>query len=288
MKSFKLTLEGPWFKGNLHLHTTRSDGRLDLAAVTRKYAAAGYDFIAVTDHWKTYCANGARHPLVVLNGIELDGHDAQGSYFHVVALGLRQPLQENGLLLDAMAQAREQGALLIWAHPYWTGNRVAEALRHDFDGLEIYNHASQCEIGKGYASAYWDVLLETRPGVLGLAVDDAHFSPRSGCWNGGWVSVDAAACTREAILGALRRRRFYASQGPAIHRLEIADNWLAIETSPIRCARLVGPRHKGTWIHQDHDFQRAEFRLPTDWAFIRVEIEDAGRRKAWTNALGPV
>ena len=94
------------------------------------------------------------------------------------------------------------------------------------------------------------------------------------------------ACTREAILGALQRRRFYASQGPAIERLAVVDNWLSVETSPIRCARLVGPRHQGQWIHQNHDFRRVQFRLPSDWAFIRLEIEDADRKIAWTNALG--
>jgi hypothetical protein len=286
MADFNLNLEGPWHKGNLHLHTTRSDGKLDLETVARRYAGAGYDFIAVTDHWKSYCANGEHQPLLILNGVELDGHDAQGSYFHVLALGLSQALQENGLLLDAMTQARQQGALLIWAHPHWTGNRAAEGLRHDFDGLEIYNHTSQCEIGKGYAAPYWDAVLETRPGFLGIAVDDSHFSPQSGFWNGGWVAVDAPACTREAILDALRRRRFYASQGPSIERLVVADNWLSVETSPIRCARLVGPRHKGQWICHDHDFRRAEFRLPPDWAFIRLEIEDADRHIAWTNTLG--
>ncbi|MDJ0883679.1 MAG: DUF3604 domain-containing protein [Desulfobacterales bacterium] len=286
MTTRALKMEGPWHKGNLHLHTNRSDGRLALASVAEKYAAAGYDFIAITDHWKSYCTNGEQQPLMILNGVELDGHDTLGCYFHVLALGLARPLPENGLLLDAMAEARDQGALLIWAHPHWTGNQAAEALPHDFDGLEIYNHSSQCEIGKGYATSHWDTVLENRPDFLGIAVDDAHFQPRSGFWDGGWVSVCAPECSRAAILDALRRRHFYASQGPRIDRLVVKDNWLGIDTTPIRCARLVGPRHRGKWIHHAHDFRRAEFQMPTDWSFVRLEIEDACGKQAWTNPLG--
>ena len=40
MTTRALKMEGPWHKGNLHLHTNRSDGRLALASVAEKYAAA--------------------------------------------------------------------------------------------------------------------------------------------------------------------------------------------------------------------------------------------------------
>ena len=42
----------PFFKGNLHTHTTNSDGRMSPEEVTRRYQEAGYDFLALTDHWK--------------------------------------------------------------------------------------------------------------------------------------------------------------------------------------------------------------------------------------------
>ena len=41
-----------WFKGNLHMHTTESDGALTPAEAAALYAENGYDFIARTDHWK--------------------------------------------------------------------------------------------------------------------------------------------------------------------------------------------------------------------------------------------
>lgn len=40
-----------WYKGNLHTHTTNSDGRLAPEVVINLYKEAGYDFLALTDHW---------------------------------------------------------------------------------------------------------------------------------------------------------------------------------------------------------------------------------------------
>ena len=39
-----------WLKGNLHSHTTCSDGRLSPQQRADAYAAHGYDFLAITDH----------------------------------------------------------------------------------------------------------------------------------------------------------------------------------------------------------------------------------------------
>ena len=44
------TAAGLWYKGNLHTHTTESDGRLSPLETIRIYAEHGYDFLALTDH----------------------------------------------------------------------------------------------------------------------------------------------------------------------------------------------------------------------------------------------
>ena len=44
--------EGNWYRGNLHLHTSNSDGRLSPEAAVRLYQEHGYDFVAITDHNK--------------------------------------------------------------------------------------------------------------------------------------------------------------------------------------------------------------------------------------------
>ena len=42
--------EGNWYKGNLHCHTTDSDGSLTPAEVVQYYKKEGYDFLAISDH----------------------------------------------------------------------------------------------------------------------------------------------------------------------------------------------------------------------------------------------
>ena len=45
-----------WLKGNLHAHSTNSDGRLTPEQLAKAYKERGYAFLAVTDHdvFKSY------------------------------------------------------------------------------------------------------------------------------------------------------------------------------------------------------------------------------------------
>ena len=45
-----LKKNGPWFKANLHCHTTLSDGNMTAAQVKDWYKSHGYSVVAVTDH----------------------------------------------------------------------------------------------------------------------------------------------------------------------------------------------------------------------------------------------
>ena len=63
----------PLLKGNLHCHTTRSDGVASPATTIRQYAADGYDFLALTDHrlynYQNYAPDSG---VLILPGTELD------------------------------------------------------------------------------------------------------------------------------------------------------------------------------------------------------------------------
>jgi hypothetical protein len=43
--------QGRFWRGNLHTHSTRSDGVLEPEDVCSRYRAEGYDFLALTDHF---------------------------------------------------------------------------------------------------------------------------------------------------------------------------------------------------------------------------------------------
>ena len=120
--NFRYDFSGKWFKGNLHMHTTRSDGRLTVKEASRFYSERGYDFIAITDHMTPFKRNEIEDDLslLVLNGIELNGKDDQDSFYHVVCIGNVEGISEDMELMEAMKIARSQGNILIWAHPHWS------------------------------------------------------------------------------------------------------------------------------------------------------------------------
>jgi hypothetical protein len=282
---------GNWFKGNTHLHSTASDGGKTVAELERMYAGAGYDFLCLTDHWvaSDLARDGraAGAPVLWLDGIELHGRDHGGSQYHVVCLGTLEGISREMGFIAAMEAARSQGALLILAHPHWMGNSFEDALRWGFHGVETYNHVCHWLNGKGNGHAYWSAMLERFPNTLGFAVDDAHLRPEHPGWNGGWIMVAAEACTREAILDAIRAGRFYATCGPEFHTIEVEGQRVRIETSPVQFARLVGPASWGQRVgsFDGRVFEEVAFDIPEEWAYAYLEIEDARGRRAWTNPL---
>ena len=51
MKKSAFTQQGNWYKGNLHTHTTASDGTITQEETVRIYKEhGGYDFLALTEH----------------------------------------------------------------------------------------------------------------------------------------------------------------------------------------------------------------------------------------------
>jgi hypothetical protein len=51
MNNLPFSKPGRFWKGNLHTHSTRSDGKLHPDRVCQVYREMGYDFLAITDHF---------------------------------------------------------------------------------------------------------------------------------------------------------------------------------------------------------------------------------------------
>lgn len=127
----------------LHAHTTWSDGSLTIPELVDLYGRAGFDVLAITDHVLTEPTPGCRsvhadnfevylgeiegeaerawwsYRMLVLPGLELtDAHPQPERSAHVVAVGMRRFVGLEEGLDGALARARDDGALLIGAHPY--------------------------------------------------------------------------------------------------------------------------------------------------------------------------
>ena len=113
------------------------------------------------------------------------------------------------------------------------GNTFEDALRWQFDGVEVYNHVCQWMNGKGYGGVYWNAMLQHNPNTLAFAVDDAHLVPSHPGWNGGGGMVNAPQCTPAAIFSALRAGNYYSTCGPEFYDIQYDAGHLTLRCSPV-------------------------------------------------------
>jgi hypothetical protein len=176
----------PLLRGNLHAHTTFSDGIRSPAALLAEYETRGYDFLAITDHddhenldWPSYERELARlaPSLLLFRGIELNyPRFAQ----HV---GRVDGDTESLWVLNHPARYK----LTVGE----TLDRIAEIKRWGWplDAIEVTD--------TGHYRQTYDT---PRIPLVKIATDDAHRPPHFGR---AWVEVDAAR-SRDAIIRAIR------------------------------------------------------------------------------------
>jgi hypothetical protein len=256
---------GHWFRGNLHAHTTNSDGAMPPEKLAAHYSHAGWDFLALTDHGKvSRLADAEAFPqLTVIPSTEVNTaarSTEAGTSYHIVGLNLEEAVpRREGLHGPAGAQwlidaIREQHGLAILAHPYWSGLGLADVLplRH-YLGLEVYNADTELHIGRGNSQTLWDDLLTRGIPTFGLAVDDCHRPGQDSLR--AWTVVRAADRSIASIMEALRAGHFYASCGPEIHDVrwepatEVAGQpsggTVTVRCSPARSITLVADATRG-------------------------------------------
>jgi hypothetical protein len=297
-----------WYKGNLHAHTDRSDGRLPPSVVADWYSGQGYDFLAITDHGRVTSLESPHNELLIVPGIEVTALDERsGVFFHIVALFEPRDVPAVSSLKVASPQATVDSLLaargtVVLAHPYWLGVSSAEtgAVAGPV-AVEIYNHLCELERGRGFSEQQWDELLLAGRRLWGVASDDCHFRMLDA--GGGWVMLRARELTPAAILEAFRRGDFYSTQGPEVKRwgvqrsagrdpLGMSPEEVAVECSPCRKVIFYADRWLGSVVEapsgpgeQAPLITSAKYVLTGKESYVRaVCIDEAGRR-AWTNPV---
>lgn len=286
---------GRFFKGNLHLHSTRSDGALEPGAVLAAYRERGYDFVALTDHFlprfdfPIVDTSGWRGPaFTTLIGAELHAPALEnGEAWHILAVGL--PLDfaptaqaETGPQLAARAAAA--GAYVAIAHPSWYGLSEADARSLGAaHAVEVYNTGCEVESERGDSWELADILLNQGRRLHACATDDAHFQGPPDAF-GGWVMVRAASLDPEALLAALHAGHYYSSQGPDLHEVSLAGDEIRVACSPVRSIHLQAYGSRSRFVRGD-GLREATFPLPTDRRYCRITIVDEGGKRAWSNPI---
>ena len=295
---------GRFWRGNLHTHSTRSDGVLPPEEVCRRYRAEGYDFLALTDHF----IGRYGYPIVdtqafrstgftTVLGAELhSGAMANGELWHLLAVGLPadfapsdspdfapQPGQETAQ--ELAARAVNAGAFVAIAHPQWSGLTLADARAVTAaHAVEVYNHgcAIGCDRPDGFAIA--DLLLSEGRHLTMIATDDAHFNEPDHF--GGWVMVKSAENTPDALLDALKAGAFYSSQGPELRDIRLYADRIEVDCSAVSAIIIQGQGTAARAVH-GHSMTQGTQALDRFSAspWLRVTVVDAAGRRAWSNPI---
>jgi hypothetical protein len=296
---------GAWLRCALHAHTTNSDGELAPSLLVSHYERAGFDVLAITDHWVRTAEPSTEH-LLVLPATELDASMGEpGREAHVLGFGIAldplEPGSEFPSLAETVSWIEEAGGVPYLAHPYWSGLRVDEfAGCEGLLGLEVYNAGCELEVGRGFAGVHWDDVLEADGRVwFGIAADDSHHPGFDSSL--AWTCLKAPDRTPESVLAALRAGAFYSSTGPTIEELTVEGGVVEVRTSPVRSVVLMTGRTRGASVNagrsgyayrgevldrrDDGGITAARLSAPRQAPYGRIEVTDENGGRAWTNPL---
>jgi hypothetical protein len=287
---------GKFFRGNIHTHSTRSDGALAPDAVCALYREAGYDFLCVSDHFLprygfpiTDTRGFRTNRFTTILGAEVHAHaNSHGEPWHILAAGLppdfaHTAADETGEMLAARAKAA--GAFVAIAHPQWSGLTLADgrALAPHAHAVEIFNTGCLIETRRGDGFYLLDQLLDDGARLSAYAADDAHLKIDDAF--GGWMMVKAEVNEPEALLDAMKRGLSYSTQGPLIHDFAVEGGEAHVECSPVMTACLVGTGSRAAFRTGR---QMMRVTLPLDefaGSWCRLVITDAAARSAWSNPV---
>jgi hypothetical protein len=295
---------GRFFRGNLHTHSTLSDGRLSPRETVEAYRRRGYDFLQLSEHflarfdWPIADTQAWRtEGFATLIGAELHAPETTvGELWHILATGLPfdfAPAGEGETGPQIAARAKAAGAHVAIAHPAWSQLSIEDgrALAPHAHAVEIYNHGCAVENDRGDGFYLLDQLLNEGFALNAVATDDAHFTLGEFDAFGGWTQVKAESLEPEALLAALKRGDFYASQGPELRDVRIEGGRLCVECSPVEAISVVGGNSRSVTA-TGRALTRGQLeldRLDGGWlpasrsAWLRLVVIDAQGRRAWTN-----
>lgn len=298
------TTTGKFYRGNLHTHSTESDGVLSPEEVCRRYQAEGYDFIALTDHFIglfnypiTDTSVYRNENFTTLLGAELHtGKMKNGNLWHLLGIGLDldfippnapdfKAIEGSETAAKIARRARDAGAFVAIAHPHWSGMAAVDASTiKAAHAVEIYNHGCAIDNDRGEGLLTLEHLLNTGRRLNLIATDDAHF--RTPDYFGGWVMVKAKENTPKALLNALKAGEYYSSLGPEIHNIQFTENGMEVESS---AASTIIVQGDGTSMATLHGTSMTRSHLSLDRLagskWVRVTIIDRAGKRAWSNPI---
>ena len=318
------TGEGAWYRGNLHSHTTNSDGLLNPQQMTKSYRKKGYSFICISDHdfYTDYRGELDRDDFKILPGYEASALLFEDDTYrhclkvhHMNAIlgttdmqgqaskkrpehGTHLPVRRYFGSWDGAAVAREMadeltgmGFIVSYNHPVWSRVRMDEFIYTDnIFAVEVFNYGTVNECGMGYDTYCWDTMLREGRRILGVAADDNHCVKKYNDTFGGYIVVRAEQLTHDDIISNIMRGNYYSSSGPEIYDWGISGETVYVECSKVNRINFIAGNMlaDGATVMgrtQKDVIHGASHRLKGHESYVRVECTDRHGRTAWTNPI---
>ncbi len=321
MRKEMFSENGNWYKGNLHSHTTNSDGRLRPEEAAAFYKNYGYHFVCFSEHdyYTDLREQFDCEDFILLPGVEASvvlmdrdrTHVIKTHHIHGIlgneamqkAAGerllkhgerLTPPVyleQWDGLKAaqDMIDELNSRGCFTTYNHPAWSRVETGDVVGiRDVWAVEVYNYGTEVECGEGFDSVFWDAMLRKGVRIHGFASDDNHNPPKFFDSFGGYVMVRSEELTHEAIVNHLLAGDYYFSAGPSIFQWGIEDGRVFVVCSEAERINFIagGPIGRSeTLLAHTNPLTGGAHVLRGDETYIRIECIDKQGRKAWTNAL---
>ena len=278
-----------WYKGNLHTHTTRSDGRSEPENTVALYKSNGYDFIALTDHWKI--SEHISGDILQICGCEYDtGRTVIEGIWHIVAIGIdgdidlprTDPKPSAQYIIDKITA---NGGIAILAHPAWSMNTPSEIKKlHGLTATEIYNTVADMPRNlRGDSAVIIDRLAAEDYILPCVASDDTHFYDGDECKSFVWVKADEL--TQNSIVNAIKNGDFIASQDP-FFSFTITDDTVEVICNPVNTVAFMSDTVYTTdRITHGDNITHAVYKIKPSDTFVRIELIDSMGRHAWSSPI---
>ncbi len=203
---------------DLHCHTTNSlCGAGTLKSMVQMAKKRGLTGIAVTDHNVVYKGETNIDGIDIIPGVEISVEDDK---YHILAYFVKDNIRRNRSIKETAAAVREQGGVMIWAHP------LRDKLIFEDQEREIISFVDGLESGNAMNTvAERDAIeKETDNGRLVFtAGSDGHTSGQVGT---GVVCVDEKL-TEENFIDVLKKGRIIISPSIASFR-DVNKKWKVV------------------------------------------------------------
>ena len=302
--------EQTWYRGNIHTHTTESDGDAEPEKVAAWYREHGYDFLVLSDHNHLTLLDygngrdGSLGPLMIPGEEVTLPLDDDGVPVHLGAVGidrLVEPIDTGDVAATLQANIdaiQDAGGISCINHPSWKWAFDHEAIikTRGASLMEVFNAATQCNNypipvpGFLSPSEIWDNVLSAGVPIFGVASDDSHhyhdFSPDLDNPGRGWVMVESDELESEAIVEAMASGHFYFSTGVFLGELKASPDQISLkirrEADSIFLTRFIG--RDGT-VYGEQVGKEVSYHPNGDEGYIRAHVTSSNGLQAWTQPV---